>query len=185
MKFANIIFWNKWVVIINIIFKISIGVTHLNSNMNSESMRAFIWIKEIVAWLISPMYQKWDLSTRGKWKKYKHNHLCGCWDSSPGLYGHNVEFLPLNYSHFCLFSIKHYISPKQIVCLKPQILTPLILQALHQLIRPKMKFSTFFTEISCFKRQWNEKGWQNVDKRNIHKFHQISEKFHQISEKFQ
>jgi hypothetical protein len=26
---------------------------------------------------------------------------CGCWDSSPGLHGHNVEFSPLNYSHFC------------------------------------------------------------------------------------
>ena len=25
---------------------------------------------------------------------------CGCWDSSPGLHGHNVEFSPLNYSHF-------------------------------------------------------------------------------------
>ena len=24
---------------------------------------------------------------------------CGCWDSSPGLHGHNVEFLPLNYNH--------------------------------------------------------------------------------------
>ena len=43
---------------------------------------------------------------KGKWKKYKRNHLCGCWDSSPGLYGHNVEFLPLNYSHFCLFCVK-------------------------------------------------------------------------------
>ncbi|EOY28708.1 Uncharacterized protein TCM_030231 [Theobroma cacao] len=33
---------------------------------------------------------------------------CGCWDSSPGLHGHNVEFLPLNYSHLftsCLFNL--------------------------------------------------------------------------------
>ena len=34
--------------------------------------------------------------------KSKTKH-CGCWDSSPGLHGHNVEFSPLNYSHFgCL-----------------------------------------------------------------------------------
>lgn len=25
---------------------------------------------------------------------------CGCWDSSPSLQGHNVEFSPLNYTHF-------------------------------------------------------------------------------------
>ena len=29
----------------------------------------------------------------------KKQNLCGCWDSSPGLHGHNVEFSPLNYSH--------------------------------------------------------------------------------------
>ena len=81
--------------------------------MNSESMRAFIWIREIVAWLISPMYQKWDLSTRENGKNYKRNPLCGCWDSSPGLYGHNVEFLPLNYSHFCLFSVKTLYKSKK------------------------------------------------------------------------
>ena len=33
----------------------------------------------------------------GTKNKYK---LCGCWDSSPGLHGHNVEFSPLNYRHF-------------------------------------------------------------------------------------
>ena len=38
-----------------------------------------------------------------KFKKKKKGKLnCGCWDSSPGLHGHNVEFLPLNYSHWLL-----------------------------------------------------------------------------------
>uniref|UniRef100_A0A0V0GM23 Putative ovule protein n=1 Tax=Solanum chacoense TaxID=4108 RepID=A0A0V0GM23_SOLCH len=34
-------------------------------------------------------------------KNIKNNdlNLCGCWDSSPVLHGHNVEFSPLNYSH--------------------------------------------------------------------------------------
>jgi hypothetical protein len=31
----------------------------------------------------------------------KQKRVCGCWDSSPGLHGHNVEFSPLNYSHNC------------------------------------------------------------------------------------
>ena len=39
---------------------------------------------------------------------------------------------------------------------------------------PWLKMSIFFTEISCF---WcrNERGRQNVDGRNIQKFHQKSE----------
>ncbi|AES91802.1 hypothetical protein MTR_4g119090 [Medicago truncatula] len=35
--------------------------------------------------------------------------LCGCWDSSPGLHGHNVEFLPLNYSHLMVNQFNIYI----------------------------------------------------------------------------
>ncbi|AES90615.1 hypothetical protein MTR_4g093880 [Medicago truncatula] len=37
-------------------------------------------------------------------KQHTKKEFCGCWDSSPGLHGHNVEFLPLNYSHMtCSF----------------------------------------------------------------------------------
>ena len=36
--------------------------------------------------------------------------ICGCWDSSPGLHGHNVEFLPLNYSHFCFQLFENVIN---------------------------------------------------------------------------
>ncbi|KAL4388430.1 hypothetical protein GQ457_09G026040 [Hibiscus cannabinus] len=31
--------------------------------------------------------------------EYPRFNRCGCWDSSPGLHGHNVEFSPLNYNH--------------------------------------------------------------------------------------
>ena len=43
-------------------------------------------------------------STRNRKKKIQQ--MCGCWDSSPGLHGHNVEFSPLNYSHICCPSSK-------------------------------------------------------------------------------
>ncbi|KAL4334954.1 hypothetical protein GQ457_07G003890 [Hibiscus cannabinus] len=39
----------------------------------------------------------------------KRQHIfCGCWDSSPGLHGHNVEFSPLNYSHMLMKSNQYY-----------------------------------------------------------------------------
>ncbi|KAL4334586.1 hypothetical protein GQ457_07G003880 [Hibiscus cannabinus] len=39
----------------------------------------------------------------------KRQHIfCGCWDSSPGLHGHNVEFSPLNYNHMLVKSNQYY-----------------------------------------------------------------------------
>ena len=56
------------------------------------------------------------------WNLYKKITKCGCWDSSPGLHGHNVEFLPLNYSHQMTgFRILYYLTNKQNV-ISPHIL---------------------------------------------------------------
>jgi hypothetical protein len=40
-----------------------------------------------------------QLHAQKKARKFPKKKSCGCWDSSPGLHGHNVEFSPLNYSH--------------------------------------------------------------------------------------
>jgi hypothetical protein len=60
--------------------------------------------KSLVRIESEPSFMRHDLikniTRRREVEHEQKNYICGCWDSSPGLHGHNVEFSPLNYSHF-------------------------------------------------------------------------------------
>jgi hypothetical protein len=49
--------------------------------------------------MVTLINHAWAVARTKESKEISKKKSCGCWDSSPGLHGHNVEFSPLNYSH--------------------------------------------------------------------------------------